>query len=47
MSNKIKHDYVHSNKPQPETWLEAILAGLSFLGCILVACAYIYILGGL
>jgi len=44
----IKHDYVHGSEPhQEETWLEAILAGLSFLGCILVACAYIYILGGL
>ena len=44
---KIKHDFVHSNDPQPETWLEAILAGLAFMGCILVACTYIYILGDL
>ena len=47
MSNKIKHDYVHSNDPQPETWLEAILAGLAFMGCIFLTCTYIYILGGL
>jgi hypothetical protein len=45
---KIKHDYVHSNQePQPETWLEAILAGLAFMGCIFLTCTYIYILGGL
>ena len=49
MSNKIKHDYaVHSNQePQPETMLEAILAGLCCLACILLSCGYIYILGGL
>jgi len=43
----IKHDYVHSNEPQPETWAEAILAGLSCLACILLSCSYIYIIGGL
>lgn len=47
MSNKIKHDFVHSNEPQPETMLEAILAGLSFLSCIFLTCTYIYILGDL
>jgi hypothetical protein len=43
----IKHDFVHSNEPQPETWLEAILAGLCCLACILLSCGYIYILSGI
>ena len=48
MSNKIKHDYVHSNDPKPETMLEATLAGLACLGCIFLTSTYIYIfLGGL
>lgn len=47
MSNKIKHDYVHSNDPKPETLLEATLAGLACLACIFLTCTYIYIIGGL
>jgi len=44
MSNKIKHDYVHSNEPQPETWAEAILAGLTLIAASVVWCAVLYLL---
>lgn len=36
-----------TNEPQPETWLEAILAGITCLACILLSCGYIYILSGI
>ena len=44
---KIKHDFVHSNEPKPETWAEAILAGIACLSCILLASGYLYILSGI
>ena len=44
---KIKHDYIHSNDPKPETTLQAIINGVLFMACIFLASAYIYILGSL
>ena len=44
---KIKHDYVHSNEPKPETMLQALINGALFMACIFLASAYIYILGSL